>query len=279
MPTNAEKLEYVGVLRTEAAARLSAVVAAIKGASSDARTRILGSVRTRWLGTITEDQLTKNLEVLADFIGAPDRFLMDLTSETAKYIAMVAGRPSDSGRPMATLAYPGLAGTLTGTGVAPGMSFNPKYLKPGNASNREDRIWTVVHEASHALLGTYDYQYYDFTAVITDASGQKTRKSVIKSTLRKDLSNLTIQRNADSYGAFLCQATKTLTVTSTSETATRATPTVTETEATHVVVVEASPEAVQPPQTCTKCTSRLPLLNGRTVCPICERRASAEVRS
>jgi hypothetical protein len=275
--------EYLVALRQEATQRVR-VVSQVLADSSDARRAFLvNTLKGRWLGTIDVSLLQKNLEVLAEFLGDSKRFLMDLMINPGKStpIAEVAGRPADSGRPMKSLSYPGLAGELVGEGRAPGMSFNPTKLKPGDAKNWEYRIWTMLHESTHAILGTYDYAYYAFQTLLADEKNAMgpTQLFVKKGPRSDAFTSANFQRNADSWSAFMAQAWMHIaaahgtsimagTVSSSSSSSSSSSE---GTPVTAPLATGSSPiTGGSALRTCSQCDSKIPLFGKRTICPLCE---------
>jgi hypothetical protein len=119
-------------------------------------------MRRAWLGDVDDATVVKYLRVLAThFPTLP----IDVGPTPPNVVAEVPGRS----KPFPALAADDVDGKRRAMvyGMTIGPRWMPSPMRTGpayrfdGASVFTKRVWTIIHEGSHSILGTYDYVYYD----------------------------------------------------------------------------------------------------------------------
>jgi len=200
-------------LRSEAIHRSSLATAVLSNEQSPLHAHVT-AIRKKWLGMgISNEETAHHLHVMSTQLPRTPLTASERTDGNS--IGFVAGRPTPSRFP--GLATPDLPPQkLDPPGITLRTDKLPATAAPEDVHNaRSDfgkRTWTVIHEASHAILGTHDYRTYfagkpsKETIARAKLLGPDTRGYYTEQrplTQSKDLA-----RNADSWAGFVMESSE-----------------------------------------------------------------------
>jgi hypothetical protein len=179
-------------------------------------------LRQSWMGNASNADVSAKMGVFARQLG---RMPITVGATTGSHkqedidkspIGMMAGRPPTPGMGR----FPGFATPgASQAPVPPGMTLREDRMPPSDSlaqrhsptSAFTKRTWTVIHEGSHGILGTYDYRTYR-QAELPMAHGSPMGPKGGHIQQRAPETGKTFpdiaQRNADSWAGFVMHASE-----------------------------------------------------------------------